>query len=313
MRPIVIALGGNALLRHNEPMTIEVQEKNIQDAVNHLSFLFSQPFPLLITHGNGPQVGASLLRSEHSVDETYALPLDVCVAQSQGEIGYLIIKAIRSKMTMISQNSQRQVVSILTQVIVNKSDTAFENPSKPIGKYFDEEQAKEFINNKVALKQYSDHEYRRMVPSPAPIEILEAKVIETLLRNNTIVIAGGGGGIPVLSEANGMYQGIEAVIDKDLTSAVLANSVQAETLVILTEVPNVYLNYQQPTQQIISKISAKQLELYFDQGHFGSGDMKPKIQAAVQFLKNGGSKVIITDFEHIERAFAEKAGTIIVK
>jgi carbamate kinase len=296
----VVALGGNALLKGNESGTIQQQEKNAYNTCKNLLNLIKNDYSIVITHGNGPQVGNILLRNEAGYKE-YKLPkmpLDVCVADSQGSIGYMIERQLKN---LLAENRIRKnVVTVVTQVLVDKDDPAFSNPTKPVGAFFLKEEADLLtrVNPNWQFKEDPRKRgWRRVVASPDPVDILNRKIIKDLSRKGNIVIAAGGGGIPVYKDDNNFMQGVEAVIDKDLASALLAGEIEADELFILTDVPKVYVNFHKPDQRSIDTISVTHLQQLLDQGEFAEGSMGPKIRAAINFINNGGKETIITDAE----------------
>jgi carbamate kinase len=292
----VIALGGNALSRGNEAGTIEQQEKNTKNTMVHLVGLIKKGYNIVITHGNGPQVGNILLRNEAGYN-TYKIPkmpLDICVADSQGGIGYMIEKELRNALK--EHNIERNVVSIITQVIVDKNDLAFQNPTKPVGAFYIKEEADLLAKaNKWVIKEDPRKRgWRRLVASPKPIEVLGKELIKRLASEGTIVIAAGGGGIPIYME-NGRIEPIEAVIDKDLASSLLAREIGADSLFILTDVPKAYINFNTPEQKALDVITLCEAKKYYDEGQFTAGSMGPKIMAAIQFIEDNGKESIITE------------------
>lgn len=293
----VVALGGNALLRGNELGTIQQQERNTYNTCVHIIKLLKEGYELVITHGNGPQVGNIMLRNEAGYKEYKIpqMPLDICVADSQGGIGYMIERQVKNILT--EQKIRKNVVTVITQVIVDKNDSAFEEPTKPVGGFYLKEEA-ELLSRSGGLIFKEDPRkrgWRRVVPSPDPIDILNKKVIRDLVKKGNIVIAAGGGGIPVYRDEKKNLVGVEAVIDKDLASSLLAREINADAFFILTDVPNVYLNFHKPDQTKLEKISAKEAEEYYEAGEFAEGSMGPKILAAIEFVKGGGKETIITE------------------
>jgi len=266
---------------------------------------------LIVTHGNGPQVGAQLLRSEAGSLQTYALPLDICVAMTQGEIGF----ALQNSMQTAFRNHgiHRAVVTVVTQVVVDKNDPAFQRPTKPVGPFYSKETA-ERKRKELGWSIIEDaaRGYRRVVASPLPTDIIELDIIKGCLERGIVVIAVGGGGIPVIYE-DGDLKGIEAVIDKDRASALLAVKIGIEHFIISTEVPEVYINYKRPNQQPLRRLTMAEARKYIADGQFSEGSMKPKIEAAMDFLANGGTMVTITDPEHLVIALDGEAGTRITK
>jgi len=307
---IVVALGGNALLKKGEQGNIYQQFANTRESVADIVTLINEGHSIVITHGNGPQVGNILRRVEIAKDEAYYLPLGVCVAESQGEIGYMISQTIKNSLKKKGVN--KEVICILTQVLCDKDDPSMKKPSKPIGSYYTKYKAmklKKGSEKRAVFREDSGRGYRRFVPSPEPKAIIESPIIKKLM-NSAIVIACGGGGMPVYKE-NGIVEGIDGVIDKDLSSALLATELKADILAILTSVEFVYKNFGKPNQKKLGEISLTEAKQLLKEGHFGEGSMEPKIQAAVNFLSKGGKKVIITGTKNLCDALEGKTGTII--
>ncbi len=293
----VVALGGNALLRGNEIGTIQQQEKNTYDTCVSLLNLIREGYNLVITHGNGPQVGNIMLRNEAGYNnyKIPKMPLDICVADSQGGIGYMIERQIYNLFK--DQKIKKDVITLVTQVLVDKNDPAFHNPTKPVGAFYLKEEADLLAraNNFVFKEDPRKRGWRRVVPSPQPLDILNRKVIKDLVNKGNLVIASGGGGIPVyLSEDKKLY-GVEAVIDKDHASALLAEEIGAEAFYILTDVPKVFLSFHKPDQKALDVITVDEAQKYCDDGEFAAGSMGPKILAAIKFVKGGGKETVITD------------------
>lgn len=299
----IVALGGNALLRDNQQGTIDEQEQNTTDTLENLVFLLKDGYDLVITHGNGPQVGNILMRNDAG-EEIYGIPqmpLDICVADSQGGIGYMIERMLRN--VLHKHKIQREVVTMVTMSLVKEEDPAFERPSKRVGKMYSKEEADRISKEKGWIFKEDKKRkggYRRVVPSPAPIEIINEKVVETLARQGTIVVASGGGGVPVYRDAEGDIRPSESVIDKDLASALLGARIGADEFYILTDVPFVYINYNTPQQEVKEFLNFSDTTNYLEQGMFGEGDMAPKIRACLQFIKNGGEKSVITEAFKLE-------------
>jgi carbamate kinase len=308
---IVVALGGNALVQEGEKGTIEEQFANTRKSITGIVQCIKKGFDVVITHGNGPQVGNMLLRTELSRDKVPELPLEICVADTEGAIGYMI------QQTMVNRLQREQinkcVVTILTQVIVDKDDNAFRNPTKPIGPFYTAEEAGKIINEKGwEMVEDSHRGYRRVVASPRPLKVVETESVKRLLESGEVVIAAGGGGIPVIVKEDGSLEGVDAVVDKDLASSVLALDIKADYLIMLTGVENVCLDYGEPDQKPLETITIEETERYMADGHFPPGSMGPKIQAAVNFLKGGGESVFITAIDKVCEAIAGKTGTRIV-
>lgn len=299
----VIALGGNALIRGDEIGTIEQQEQNTTDTLLNILFLVRQGYNIVLSHGNGPQVGNILMRNDAG-ENTYnipQMPLDICVADSQGGIGYMIERMLRN--VFIEHGINREIVTIVTQVMVKKDDPAFKNPTKRIGKIYTLEEAKKLEKNKgweFREEVKIDGGWRRVVPSPAPIGIMNEKTIMEMANSGVIVITVGGGGVPVYIDEKGKVRPVEAVIDKDLASSLLAARIKADEFYVLTDVPYVYINYKQPDEQIKDFLDRKDTLKYLEAGMFSEGSMAPKIRAALQFIEQGGSKSVITEATKLE-------------
>ena len=306
----VIALGGNALLRGDQEGTIDEQEQNTTETLENLVFLLKEGYDLVISHGNGPQVGNILMRNDagESVYGIPQMPLDICVADSQGGIGYMIERMLRN--VLHKHGMQREVVTLMTMALVREDDQAFNHPSKRIGRIYDKEESDRISKEKSWIfKESKKREggYRRVVPSPEPIEIINEKVVESLARQGSIVVASGGGGVPVYRDAEGRIRPSEAVIDKDLASALLGARIGADEFYILTDVPFVYINYNTPKQQVAEFLNYADTLSLLEQGVFGEGDMAPKIKACLQFIKNGGEKSVITEaFKLEDRSYGTK-------
>ena len=292
----VVALGGNALLKGNQDGSITQQEKNTYETCKNLLNLLNRDFDIVVTHGNGPQVGNILLRNEAGYNQYKIpkMPLDICVADSQGGIGYMIERQMKN--LLIENKIDKNVISIVTQVIVDINDPAFKEPTKPIGAFYLKEEADLLtkVNNWIFKQDMRKRGWRRVVASPKPLEVLNKKIIKELAENGNIVIAVGGGGIPVYRNNNQLL-GVDAVIDKDLASALLAKEIEADSFYILTDVPKVYLNFGKPNQTPIDKIAIEEIKKCYNNGEFASGSMGPKILAAINFIESGGKQTIITD------------------
>lgn len=294
----VVAFGGNALLRDNEIGTIKQQEKHAYDTLTHLLKLLEDDFSIVITHGNGPQVGNIMLRNDAGYNEFKIpkMPLDICVADSQGGIGYMIERQMKN---ILNENKiKKNVVTFVTQVVVDIDDPAFKEPTKPIGAFYLKEESELLSKsnpNLVFKEDPGKRGWRRVVPSPKPIDIINKEAIKDLTKKDNIVIAVGGGGVPVYRDNNKNLQGVEAVIDKDLASALLAREIGADAFYIITDVPKVYINFKKPDQKGLDKITVAEAEKYYEEGEFAAGSMGPKILAAIDFVKNGGKETIITE------------------
>jgi len=299
----VVALGGNALLRDNQQGTIDEQEQNTTDTLENLVFLLKEGYNLVITHGNGPQVGNILMRNDagESVYNIPQMPLDVCVADSQGGIGYMIERMLRN--VLHKHGIERNIITLVTMALVAENDPAMDSPSKRVGKSYNKEEADRIGAEKGWIfkkSPKSDGAYRRVVPSPYPLEIINEEVVETLARQGSIVIASGGGGIPVYRDKEGRIRPSESVIDKDLASALLGARIGADEFYILTDVPFVYINYNKPDQEIKEFLNYADTMSYLKQGMFGEGNMAPKIKACIEFIKQGGEKSVITEALKLE-------------
>lgn len=301
MARIVVALGGNAVLKKGQRKFKE-ELRTIKRTCSVIADLIKKGNKVVITHGNGPQVGDLLLQQNIA---HVRVPLDVCGAETQSEIGYLLQQQLKNELTKRKIN--KEVATLVTQVLVSKSDNAFKNPTKPIGPYY---KNKERLKGRKYVK--TEEGYRRVVASPKPLKIVEAKTVKKLVESGIVLIACGGGGIPV-ARSNGQLKGVDAVIDKDLTASMLAKIVRANVLLILTDVDYVYLNYKRKGQKKLKKLNIRQAKQYLSESQFPAGSMKPKIEAAIGFLRSGGKKVIITSIKNAELAVEGKAGTVIKK
>ena len=311
MSKIVVALGGNALQKNGE-LTAKIQEEVAKETVQKLIPLIKDGHELVIVHGNGPQVGNLILHEEAgNSPSTPAMPLHVSVGMTQGMIGYWIQKALKEELSKngISKNA----TTIITQVEVSKNDQAFKNPTKPIGPFYSEEEAQKVATEKgYVVKEDSGRGWRRVVPSPKPIHILESDAIIDFMKTGAIVIAAGGGGIPVVSNGENSFEGVDAVIDKDFAAELLAEKINADTLLILTGVDNAMINYGKENQQALGVISPEEAEKYINENQFGAGSMLPKIQASLKFAKTGG-KAFITSLENAQDAISKNLGTVITQ
>lgn len=309
----VVALGGNAISPQNEEDTIVNQFRRTRESLGAILHLVKNNYHLAITHGNGPQVGNALLRVELSRGKAPILPLGICVADVSGGMGYMIEQSLQNRLRL--ENIPRDVVTLVSEVIVNKDDPSILNPTKFIGQFYDEDKAKRLADESrwTVREDPIRSGWRRVVASPVPREIVNHRVIRQLVESETIVITVGGGGIPVYIEKDGSYEGVDAVIDKDRASAVLARDIGASEFFIITDVPEVYVNYRKANQQALREVALAEMEQYAEQGHFGAGSMAPKIEAAITFLHEGGEQVTITSIEHLKEAEQGERGTIIRK
>lgn len=309
----VLALGGNAIIKAGQKGTIGEQFSNTRDSLDGIVELISRGYQLSITHGNGPQVGNLLRQQEAGEKEGLAaLPLGVLNAATEGTMGYMIEQSLQNK--LMEHGINKQVITIVSQVVVDKNDPSMKNPTKYVGStYYNAEQAEELKNSLGwTLKEDSGKGYRRVVPSPMPIEIIPAATINELVHRGEVVIAVGGGGIPVYREESGKLEGVDAVIDKDFASALLALNIKADLFVILTGVDKVAINFGKANQQDVDTMTVAEAQKHYDDKQFPAGSMGPKILAAIDFLKRGGSEVLITSIEKIVDAFEGKTGTRIV-
>jgi carbamate kinase len=307
----VAALGGNALIRPGERGEFRQQIQHIRESVAHLPLLLKSGYGLVVTHGNGPTVGHLLLQNEMARDLVPPMPLDVCDADSEGGIGYLTQQALVNELH--ERTGHGQVVSLITQVVVDPQDPAFIRPSKPVGPYYSAEEAERLrLAKGWQVMEDAGRGFRRVVPSPRPLEIVEEEAIRILLRHGVVVVAAGGGGIPVMRKPNGSLEGVEAVIDKDLASALLACRLEAALLVILTGEEFVYRHFHREGQKALPVIEAAAAREFLKAGEFPQGSMEPKIRAAVEFLEGGGQEVIVTLPEKLDAALKGETGTRIV-
>lgn len=309
---IIVALGGNALLDSKSKGTIEEREAAAALTSEQLLPLFQNSnYDVILTHGNGPQVGNLLIQNEEAASKVPPMPLDVCVAETQGEIGYILQKALQN--TFVRHGMKTVTLTLLTQVLVDENDPAFSDLSKPVGPYYTKVQTLEILKQKdwTFREDPSGKGYRRVVASPKPIRIMQTNVISDLAAKDYAIIAVGGGGIPVWITKDNEIRGMEAVIDKDLASARLAVDLKADKLIILTNVECCYINFKKPNQIVLRDLNLDEAQTYYDQGHFSAGSMGPKVLSALEFVNNTGNTAIITSIEKLNEALEGKAGTII--
>lgn len=310
MKTILLAIGGNSLIRAGEKGTIAEQTANAHRVAQEIAGLCRDGYRMVLTHGNGPQVGAALLRSERAASQVPGHSLDVCDASTQGEIGYILQQALESELRIAGL--QTPVATVVTQSVVSAHDPAMQHPTKPIGPFYsrsDAEQRKRQFGWEIV--EDASRGYRRVVPSPEPIEIVEIEVIRDLVAQGVIVIACGGGGIPVIWK-DGRLQGVEAVIDKDRASALLATRLGVDLFVISTDADYVYVDYKKSTQRALKQVGAAELQRYLEAGHFPPGNMGPKVESVLRFLRHGGKEAIITSPEKLRKAVSGSAGTHVV-
>ena len=307
----VVAIGGNSLIKDKEHQTVPDQFATTRETCVHIASMIEQGWDVVITHGNGPQVGFVLLRSELASHVLHTVPLDSCGADTQGSIGYMIQQSLYNE--FLKRGMKKRAVTVVTQVVVDKDDPAFQNPTKPIGPFYTEEEAKRLAAERGwTVKDDAGRGWRRVVPSPIPREIVEQEAIKALIERGFVVIGVGGGGIPVVRQEDGSLRGVEAVIDKDYASSLLASGIGADLFLISTAVEKVALNYGKPNQVWLDRMTLAEAKRYLSEGHFPPGSMGPKIKAIIQFLEKGGKEALITSPENIERALAGETGTRIV-
>ncbi len=313
MKTALIALGGNSLVRSEDEGTAEEQFEIMAETCEKLAVMIEMGYDIVLTHGNGPQVGNILLQNEIASDVVPVMPLDVCGAQSQGQIGYMFQQTLKNKLR--ERGIDRDITSLVTQVEVDEDDPAFEEPTKFIGATYSDDEAKKIKKEKDwDIKKTAKGKYRRVVPSPKPQRIVESEVIEDLVfsgEESYIVISAGGGGVPVLKQ-DGRLKGVEGVIDKDRASAVLASDINEEFFIMLTDVDKVYLNFGEEDEEAIDSMTLSEAKKYFEEGQFPPGSMGPKIEASIDFLEQGGEKVLITSPENLLEALEGNAGTYIL-
>lgn len=308
----VVAIGGNAVNRPGESPTAENMIKAVRTTASYLADMVQMGYSLIVTHGNGPQVGNILIQQDLAKDTIPPFPMDLCGSMTQGYLGYMIAQELHN--IFIERKIKKEVCTVVSQVVVNENDDGFKNPSKPVGPFYSAEYANKMHTEKGwTVKEDSGRGWRKVVPSPIPEDVIEKDAIKNLIEKDYIVIAVGGGGIPVVRQSNGMLKGVEAVIDKDRASALLAGIMNADELIILTAVEKVCLNYNKPDQKELDTITLAQAQEYISQGHFAKGSMLPKIQACVDFVRNTGKPALITDMEKLKDALAGKTGTKITR
>jgi carbamate kinase len=313
MKKIVLALGGNAIKQWDQKGSAEEQFENVRKSSSHIVRIIKRGYPIVLTHGNGPQVGNLLIQQEKGKESVPSQPIDICGAMTQGQIGYMMQQVLLNELK--DARLDRSVVTLVTQVMVDREDPAFRNPTKPVGPFLTKAQKEKeekqggYVFKKINAK--GEH-YRRVVASPDPLRILEAKMIKELFESGVIVIASGGGGIPVILDSRGHVSGVEAVIDKDLAGEKLAESVGAEIFMVLTDVDKVYLHFGEKRQRGLANLHLEETKKYLEEGHFPSGSMGPKVEACVRFIEYGGEKAIITSLDRVVDALDGKAGTHIL-
>jgi len=307
----VLAFGGNAIIQRGQSGNIHTQFSNTRRVLEGVVGLVSRGAGLIIVHGNGPQVGNELVRSEMASQEVPELPLGVLVADTEGGMGYMIQQCLQN--VLWRHRIKKPVVTILTQVVFDRSDPRLANPTKPVGRFFSEQEARRLQREKQwTMIEDAGRGWRLVVPSPRPVRIVEHNTIDMLVKQGIIVIAGGGGGIPIVVEENGDFEGQDVVIDKDFTASLIGLDVGADTLIIATDIRKVALNFNSPNQRYLSRMTVAEAEKFLREGHFLEGSMGPKIEASIQFLRGGGKRVIITSPGRISPALRGETGTILV-
>ncbi len=307
----VVAVGGNSLIKDEKHKSVQDQYEAAKESMRHIVDMIEQGWDVVVTHGNGPQVGFIHRRSELSAHELHEVPLDYCGADTQGAIGYMFTRALYNE--FLQRGMDKKAVAVVTQTIVDQHDQAFQHPTKPIGSFMNEDTAKtRAANEGWTVVEDAGRGWRRVVPSPLPVKIVEAPAIRGLIDEGFVVVGVGGGGIPVVEHEDGSLEGVEAVIDKDFGSSLLASLIQADMFMITTAVEKVAINFNKPDQRWLDRISAAEARKYLDEGHFAKGSMLPKVQAILRFLENGGKMALITNPENIGRALRGETGTMIV-
>jgi carbamate kinase len=309
-RTAVIAIGGNSLIIDKHRPEVTYQWDAVRETCRHIADMVEQDWNVVITHGNGPQVGFILRRNELAADEVHITPLDLIGADTQGSIGYMLQQALDNELRLRGIN--RSVITLVTQVLVDHEDAAFANPTKPIGGFLEEDKAREFEKEGWQVVEDAGRGWRRVVASPQPLEIIEQGAIRSMIRSGYLVVACGGGGIPVARNEHGELRGVAAVIDKDRASSLLAQILKADLFIISTAVEQVAINFNTPQQKNLDKISLAEAQQYLAEGHFAEGSMKPKVEAVIQFMQKGGPRALITDPPNIKRALQGETGTWIV-
>ena len=307
----VVAVGGNSLIKDKQHQSVPDQYAAAVESMSHIAGMIEAGWDVLVTHGNGPQVGFILRRSELSLHELHVVPLDYCGADTQGAIGYMFQRALHNEFR--KRGIKKEAATVVTQVLVDRNDPAFQNPSKPIGSFMDQAQADQHRSaDGWSVVEDAGRGWRRVVASPDPKRVIEAPAIQKLVEGGFVVICVGGGGIPVIEDEQGDLQGIEAVIDKDFGGALLANAVKADLLLITTAVEKVAIHFNKPDQAWLDRLTLAEAKQYLAEGHFAKGSMGPKIEAIIRYLESGGKEALITDPANIERALQGKTGTRIV-
>lgn len=309
-RVAVVAIGGNSLIKDKQHTDVKYQWEAVGETCRHIADMILEGWDVVVTHGNGPQVGFILRRNELAAHEVHTTPMDIIGADTQGSIGYMLQQSLDNE--FVRRGMDRRAFTIVTQVLVDRNDPAFEHPTKPIGSFLTEEEAKRFAAEGWPVVEDAGRGWRRVVPSPEPKEIIERPAIEDAVHQGWIVIAVGGGGIPVVREDGGTLRGVAAVIDKDKASSLLARDIHADLFLISTAVEKVAINFGKPNQQWLDRMTVSEARKYIEEGHFAPGSMLPKVEACIRFLEAGGRQAIITNPENLTRALRGETGTHIV-
>ena len=310
-KTIVVALGGNAINRPGQRGTAEEQFANVRNTTYQIAKMVKEGHRVIVTHGNGPQVGTILIQQEAGSKQVPPMTLDICGSQTQGQIGYMVQQSMMNDLK--AAGVEKTVVTVVTQVLVDKADPAFTQPTKPVGPFFNETHAKEMMAKGENWIEDAGRGWRKVVPSPKPMGIVEIEAIKALAEAGFIVVASGGGGIPVVQNADGTYTGVEAVIDKDRAGEVLAEKVKADIFMILTDVPYAAIHYGKPEQKNLETVTLREMKQYAAEGHFKAGSMGPKVEGAMRFVEGGGEKAIIASLDHALEALNSHKGTVIVR
>ncbi len=308
-KTIVVALGGNAIIEEGTEGTVQQQFENTRKSMKAIVGMIGEGHKVVLTHGNGPQAGVHLIRNEAASAQVPPSPLNVIVADTQGSMGYMIAQSLMN--ALLAERIEKDIVTVITQVEVDPNDPSMQNPTKYVGPFYKADQVEKLRERGWIIKEDPMRGYRRVVPSPMPLDVIEKNTIKDLIDDGKIVIAVGGGGIPVKRDANGTLSGVDAVIDKDRASALLANLIDADELIILTGVEKVAINFRRPNQHVFDHLTVEECEKFMAEGQFPKGSMGPKIEAACDFIRRGGARVIITSMENATAAIHGGAGTTI--
>jgi len=307
----LIAFGGNAILAETQRGLQEEQMRNAQEAARLMVHIVRKGYDLIIVHGNGPQVGNLLIQMEEAANKIPPFSLEICDAMTEGSMGFMLERAIVNELR--TRSIDKEVATVITQVVVDKDDPAFEKPTKPVGPFYTKYRGQQLAREKKwTMVEDAGRGYRKVVPSPKPIDVVPKWVIRDLVQGGRIVIAAGGGGIPVIINGNGLFRGVEAVIDKDYAASLLAREVQVDLFTILTGIERVYINFGKPDQRPVDVLTIAEAERYLDEGQFPPGSMGPKIKASIEYIKAGGKEVLITSAGHLKSALIHRSGTRII-